>query len=144
MPPKWTPKADAKAKANVKSSGSSSRKKPALNKERALAQIVALTSDDDERMAISKKISWILRKGAERIAINVSDGWVKLTDILNCDLLDDMSDRTEAKLMTIVKESNDQKLRYEVKETSDGVLLRALRKSERKKPGASSANGKER
>jgi len=83
---------------------------------------------------MSKKISWILRKGAERIAINVTDGWVKLTDILNSDLLDDMSDRTEARLMTIVKESNDQKLRYEIKETSDGVLLRALRKAERKKP----------
>merc|ERR1719401_1870161 len=134
MPPKWTPKADAKAKANVKSSGSYSRKKPGLNKERALAQIVALTSDDDERTAISKKISWILRKGAERVAINVSDGWVKVTDILNCDLLDDMSDRTEAKLMTIVKESNVQKLRYEIKESSDGVLLRALSKAERKKP----------
>jgi cold shock CspA family protein len=132
-------KPNIKLKLNIKlktvpKKDSASRKKPALNKERALAQIVALTSDDDERTAMSKKISWILRKGAERIALPVNDGWVKLADILTCDLLEDMSDRTEARLMSIVKDSNEQKLRYEIKETSDGVLLRALSKAERKKP----------
>lgn len=154
--PKYVPKVDKEATAEVKevSEGKGKGKgkgkskntdaptrkpsAPVLNKAKALAQIVSLDENDDEREATSKKISWILRKGAPRVGITMEDGgWVKFSDLLNADLLEDVTDRSEEKLMSVIDESNSQKLRYELKDGPDGKLIRALKKEERKsKSGA--------
>lgn len=127
------PKADAKADPKPKMARP---KKPALNKEKALVQ-VQIDADDDERTAISKKISWILRKGADRIGIASytinKQSWYKLTDIMAAEIMDDVTEPSPEKFMELIKESNTQKLRYEIKEGSDGILLRALQKEERKR-----------
>jgi len=110
------------------------RKASALTKEKALAQINSLDPDDDEREAMSKKISWILRKGYSRIGIEGQHDWIKFDDLLNCDLLE-VPDKSAEKLMSVIDESNQQKLRYEIKETDNGKLIRALKKEERKSKG---------
>jgi len=104
-----------------------------LTTEKALKEIVALDPEDDWRESTSKKISWILRKGAARININIDrDGWVKVSDILNSDIMQDAIDKDLAKLMQVIEESNKQKLRYELKDSGDGKLIKALKKEDRK------------
>lgn len=129
-------KEGGKAKGKGKGGkGASPRKSSALTKEKALAQINSLDPDDDEREAMSKKISWILRKGYSRIGIEATHGdWIKFEDLLNCDLLE-VPDKSEEKLMSVIDESNQQKLRYEIKESDNGKLIRALKKEERKSKG---------
>merc|ERR1719426_226246 len=61
-----------------------------------------------------------------------SNGWSKVANILACDLMEDMTDRSEEKLMAIIEESNSQKKRYEIKDSDNGKLIRALKKDERK------------
>jgi len=142
-------KGEGKGKGKGKGAASNARKASVLTKAKALAQIISLTPDDDEREATSKKISWILRKGAARIGVAIDDnGWVKFSDLLNCDLLEDVPDRSEEKLMANIDESNAQKLRYELKDGpgDDGKLIRALKKEERKsksgaEPGAKPEGG---
>jgi len=129
---KMAPK-EGKGKGGGKASA---KKKPALTtKAKQVAQVAndtKLAATDDERTTMSKKISWILRKGAERIQVEIDpEGWVKLSDLMAQDLLD-MPDKTEDKLKSIIDESNAQKLRYETKEGPDGMLIRALTKKERK------------
>lgn len=168
MAPKWAPKVEAKPDAveEVKKEGKGSgkgkgggkeggkdggkdgkgrgkggpkRSKELLSKESALKEIVALDPTDDARESTSKKISWILRKGASRINIDIDkDGWVKLSDILNSDILQDAIEKDEAKLMHVIEESNKQKLRYELKDGADGKLIKALKKEDRKPKSESS------
>lgn len=128
-------KGEGKAKGEGKGGkgGKPVPKKGPLNKTRALQQIAALGPEDDERRATSKKISWILRRGADRVGIEIDgSGWVKMSDLLASEILDDMPERSEAKFMSIIEESNAQKLRYEMKTTSEGTFLRAFSKQERK------------
>merc|ERR1712070_1190030 len=67
------------------------------------------------------------------------DKWVKVIDLVNCDLMDDLEDRSEEKLLTIITESNEQKLRYELKDGADGKLIRALKREDRKAGGKAPA-----
>lgn len=124
----------AGAKAKGKGKGAASGRKGVLNKQQALAQITSLAPDDDEREATSKKISWILRKeNAPRIGINkTKDGWVKLTDLFAAEILEDVPDKSDAKLLSVIEDSNKMKLRYEFKETDDGKLIKAVKREDRK------------
>jgi len=121
-------------------------KKSALTKAQAMAQIPSITADDDEREATSKKISWILRKGAAKVNISMSsDGWCKFTDLCNAELLED-EDKTKAsedKIMSVIDESNKQKNRYECKDTDDGKLIRAIKREDRKSAEAAKSPAKE-
>lgn len=127
-------KEGGKAKGKGKGGKPPARKASALTKEKALAQINSLDPDDDEREAMSKKISWILRKGYSRIGIEGQQDWIKFDDLLNCDLLE-VPEKSEEKLMSVIEESNQQKLRYEIKQTDNGKMIRALKKEERKSKG---------
>merc|ERR1719316_1093000 len=114
------------------------KKKATLTKSKANLQVASdtkLSPEDDERTSMSKKISWILRKGAERINIEIDkEGWVKLSSLMKADILEDFPERTEEKLMACIEDSNSQKLRYETKKGPDGeTLVRAYSKLERKK-----------
>lgn len=81
---------------------------------------------DDSRTAISKSISAILRRDAKQIGLEIDDdGWVKLSDLLATDVMKGID---EAKLLTVVQESNTQKLRYELTTTEDGQAIRAINK----------------
>lgn len=145
MAPKAAEKAEAKVavegekkegeKGKGKGAAKDKPKKSALTKSQAMAQIPSITADDDEREATSKKISWILRKGAAKVNISMSsDGWCKFADLCNAELLED-EDKTKAsedKIMSVIDESNKQKNRYETKDTDDGKLIRAIKREDRK------------
>lgn len=100
------------------------------SKQRTLELIKSLEADDDERTEISKKISWILRHGAKKKYVKVDDdGWVKVSDLLRTEILEDIS---EERLMAVIVNSNAQKLRYKLKDTSEGHFIKAYSKTERK------------
>lgn len=101
------------------------------NKQRTLELIKSLESDDDERTALSKKISWILRHGTHKVNVKADpDGWVKMSDLAATEILEDVSKET---LMATIVDSNQQKLRYKLKEGPDGQWIKAYSKSERRK-----------
>jgi len=98
------------------------------SKLRTLELIKSLEADDDERTAISKKISWILRHGAQKVNIKADDeGWIKVSDLLETEILEEVSKDT---LMAVIVDSNAQKLRYKLKD--DCQYIKAYSKTERK------------
>eukprot|EP00747_Dinoflagellata_sp_TGD_P169647 gnl/TRDRNA2_/TRDRNA2_199154_c0_seq1.p1 gnl/TRDRNA2_/TRDRNA2_199154_c0~~gnl/TRDRNA2_/TRDRNA2_199154_c0_seq1.p1 ORF type:complete len:323 (-),score=86.48 gnl/TRDRNA2_/TRDRNA2_199154_c0_seq1:132-1100(-) len=118
-------------------------RKGKTSKQRLLEHVKGLDPDDDERTTISKKISWILRHGAKQAGVPMdSKGWVKIGDLLKCEILDDVEKET---LMSVIEASNDQKKRYELKETDDATLIKAYSKDARAKASkasnAASASG---
>jgi len=131
----------AKGKGNAKGKGKGGKPKPTQwNGDKDRGQPTQRKGDDDERASISKKISFVLRRGAANLGINVDkEGWIKFVDLLNCDLLADVPDRSEQKIMSVIDESNAQKLRYELKDGTgdEGKLIRAIAK-ERKEDSAPS------
>lgn len=109
------------------------------SKQRMLDQIRSLEDDDDERTQISKKISWILRHGARKVNIKtVEDGWVKVSDLMKVEILEEIPEQT---IKQVIAESNAQKLRYELKESPDGQLIKAISKSDRKSISIGNAIG---
>lgn len=111
----------------------STEAKPAKKtvKQRTLELISSLSDEDDERTAISKKLSWILRHGAKTVRCPIDeDGWVKFSDLLKAEIMEDVS---EDKLMNVIAESNLQKARYELKNGPDGRVIKAISKEQRKK-----------
>lgn len=99
-------------------------------KQRILEQVTSLSPEDDERAAASKKISWILRHGARKVALKPDEeGFVTVADLAKVEILDDLS---EEKLMALIEVSNAQKLRYEIKDSPEGKLIKALSKDARK------------
>eukprot|EP00969_Alexandrium_andersonii_P163773 7238622-Alexandrium_andersonii.AAC.1 len=79
-----------------------------MAKQRTLELIKSLEPDDDQRTGISKKVSWILRHGAQKVNVKMdAEGWVKVSDLLSCDILDDVTQET---LMAVIVDSNQQKL----------------------------------
>lgn len=101
------------------------------SKQRTLHLISSLDPDrDDERTAISKKISWILRRGAKVAGVKQDDeGWVTLPDLLEANILEGMD---KDSLMQVIVDSNGKKLRYELKESNNGDVIRAYTKADRK------------
>jgi len=101
-----------------------------MSKQRTLELIKSLEPDDDERTGISKKVSWILRHGAQKVNVKMdTEGWVKVDDLLSADILEDVSQET---LMAVIVDKNAQKLRYKLKETPEGMFVKAYSKTERK------------
>jgi len=121
------------AAAGQTGKGQEPRKSVPISKKRQLELITSLSSDDDERTAMSKKISWILRHGAKRIGVPVvelEDGnWVKLIDLVQAAC---MEDAPIEKVLDVIEQSNEQKYRYDLKETEDGKLIKAIQKYDRK------------
>mmetsp|Transcript_92513 Transcript_92513/g.160727 ORF Transcript_92513/g.160727 Transcript_92513/m.160727 type:complete len:557 (+) Transcript_92513:79-1749(+) len=101
--------------------------KAAREKERrTLEQMMSLKPNDDERTAISKKISWILRHGAKKVGAEIDEeGWVRVKDMLALDIFEGIM---EERLLSVVHESNAQKVRYELKHAEDGPAIKALSK----------------
>mmetsp|Transcript_22156 Transcript_22156/g.40755 ORF Transcript_22156/g.40755 Transcript_22156/m.40755 type:complete len:495 (-) Transcript_22156:104-1588(-) len=99
--------------------------------KKAIEQMIALKPSDDERTVISKKVSWVLRHGAKKAGIEIdADGWVKLQDLVNWELLAQVP---VERLESVIMESNEQKARYEFKDGEDGKYIRAVNKSARVK-----------
>lgn len=89
-----------------------------------------MSADDDERASISKKISWILRHGAKKVALIPDEsGWIKMADLLKVEILDGIA---EDRLMAIIADSNTQKRRYELKNAPDGQLIKAVSREKRR------------
>jgi len=83
--------------------------------------------EDDERTRISKTITWILRRGAKALEIDIdANGWVKIEDLKKGEGLGDVG---KAKLMQVINESNVDKARYQV--SDDQTKIRAFQKEER-------------
>lgn len=98
----------------------------------------ALKQDDHERVDLSKKLSWILRReyGARTLGLAHGEGgWVDVKDLLQMDIFEGVS---LEKFRQIVAESNVQKQRYELKEDEHGERIRACGK----KAPASTRDGK--
>merc|ERR1719498_1157708 len=90
------------------------------------------TPEEEEREAMSKKISWLLRRGAASVGLTLADGgWAKLSELMACSTFNEFADRSPAKFMAIIQESNQAKFRYEMKESDEGTLIRAYTKEER-------------
>lgn len=88
-----------------------------------LDYIDGMKHDDHARIEISKKISYILRRGAKALDVDMdADGWVKLEDLVMVDFVGAIS---MAKLLDVVEQSNKQKQRYELKEAPLGYFIRA-------------------
>lgn len=78
---------------------------------------------DDGRAEMSKKISWILRHGAKSMGLEMDEeGWIKISHLMELDLFARLP---EDAVLEVVNQSNEQKLRYELKEGPGGKLLRA-------------------
>merc|ERR550532_493806 len=94
---------------------------------------MSLKPGDDERTETSKRISWVLRHGAKRVNVEIdAEGWVRVEDPLACEILQGSG---EAKILSVIQESNAQKTRYELKDGPEGGrLIRAISKS-RRNPG---------
>jgi len=100
------------------------------SKQRSLKMIKSLDPDDDERTAISKKISWLLRHGAKPAGLKMSEeGWVAMDDLANAEILDGIDMDT---LMQVIINSNGIKLRYGLEDTAQGQFIKAYSKKERK------------
>jgi len=100
------------------------------SKQRSLKMIKSLDPDDDERTAISKKISWLLRHGAKPAGLKMNDeGWVAMDDLANAEILDGIDMDT---LMQVIINSNGIKLRYGLEDTAQGQFIKAYSKRERK------------
>jgi len=84
----------------------------------------ALKLDESKRIEISKRLSWVLRRGAKTSGLEIDDdGWVKVSDLPVADCLKGLS---VVKLLKVIEESNQQKYRYELKDDSRrGQLIRA-------------------
>jgi len=90
------------------------QRKDKVWKADVLTHLESMKQDDYDRIEVSKKLSWILRRGAKSISVDIdAEGWVRLRDLLHVDFLGHMS---EAKLINLVEQSNRQKRRYEMKE----------------------------
>lgn len=101
-----------------------------VNKQRTRPLTKSLDPDDDERTAISKKISWILRHGAKKVNVKQDENkWVKISDLCEAEVLKELDMST---IMQVIVDSNGKKLRYEIKEHPDGPYIRAYKKPERK------------
>jgi len=88
---------------------------------------MSLSPQDDERTAVSKKVSWILRHGAQKSGVEMNpEGWVMLEHLAGCEILEGVAVN---KLLRIIVESNQQKRRYEMREEPGGTLaVRAVGK----------------
>lgn len=110
-----------------KSDGAPKSSAPPMSKKRMLDKMTSLSlnADDDERTQMSKKISWVLRQGQSGIC--EPHAWAKVEDLLSLPVFDGMG---LDKLMAVVAESNQQKLRYETR--NGNTEIRAIPKNERK------------
>jgi len=100
------------------------------SKQRLMEQVSSLSADDDDRENASKRISWILRHGAKKCnLLTDKDDYVKLSDLAKVEIVDDIP---MEKLLEIINDSNTQKLRYELKDSADGKMIKALSKDQRK------------
>lgn len=83
---------------------------------------------DDDRIVLSKKLSYVLRHGARQLELQISDGgFVSVRELLAIGpLFGGVAPRA---LMQFVDESNLEKKRYELQEQPDGdYLIRAINK----------------
>lgn len=100
---------------------------PPARHPRKMEQRMSLSPQDDERTAVSKKVSWILRHGAQKSGVEMNpEGWVMLEHLAGCEILEGVAVN---KLLRIIVESNQQKRRYELREEPGGTLaIRAVGK----------------
>lgn len=113
-----------------------SKKSP---KDRLLLQIKSLDESDDERTSISKRVSWILRRGAATAGVRQDPRtkWVKFSDLCSCGILNEFS---EELIWQIIVDFNGKKLRYEISEDPGGPWLRAYKRDSKEgKPNETSA-----
>jgi len=96
-----------------------------------LDQLKSVEEGDHEQITMSKKLSWIFRKGACSFNIDMdSEGWVRLRDLIKLKFLNCPS---TTKFFEIVKRANSQKLRYQLKTVpfrhrDFAVFIRAISK----------------
>jgi len=104
--------------------------------------------DDDPRAALSKLISWVLRRGASQAGVEIdADGWVKFNDLCKNDLF---KEHTPESLWGVIVDFNGQLAsgkkegkapRYEIRENEDGRSIRAYSKEQRQALTDSSQGG---
>eukprot|EP00929_Paragymnodinium_shiwhaense_P108575 TRINITY_DN74893_c0_g1_i1.p1 TRINITY_DN74893_c0_g1~~TRINITY_DN74893_c0_g1_i1.p1 ORF type:complete len:424 (+),score=116.44 TRINITY_DN74893_c0_g1_i1:48-1319(+) len=103
---------------------------PHLSKRRTLELIHSLSASDDERTSCSKKLSWILRHGVDRLGLHADkEKWVALSEVLSTKVMDDVD---EQKVLDVIHESNSQKPRYEMRKIEGMTYIRAITKDERR------------
>lgn len=91
-----------------------------------LRHLSSLQQGDYERIETSKRLSWILRRGARSLHVAIDkDGWVKVADLLELDVL---NCRHAPKFLEMVTASNKQKRRYELKRVDEATFIRATGK----------------
>mmetsp|Transcript_81507 Transcript_81507/g.170467 ORF Transcript_81507/g.170467 Transcript_81507/m.170467 type:complete len:970 (-) Transcript_81507:267-3176(-) len=96
-------------------------------KVKVLQMLTEVEPDSDERIQHSKRLSYILRRGASSSGFDVDEnGWARVEDIIAADAMQGM---TMKKLLSLIEESNRQKFRYEIRnDPKRGKLIRATGK----------------
>jgi len=95
-------------------------------------QRMRVSVGDTERMVASKKISYILRHGQRNLEIPVDDdGWIKGTDLLTF-MTEPFDPKDIQTLLSFLRESNEDKIRYEIRGEDSIMEVRANRKATEK------------
>jgi len=106
-----------------------------------LEHLSSLKEGDYARIEMSKKLSWVLRRGAKSMRIPIDgEGWVRVNDLLKLKCLNCVN---AEKFYEVVQESNKQKPRYQLKPSEGSefeLLIRASRKKAAIKFGTPNAS----
>mmetsp|Transcript_59348 Transcript_59348/g.106718 ORF Transcript_59348/g.106718 Transcript_59348/m.106718 type:complete len:277 (+) Transcript_59348:75-905(+) len=86
----------------------------------AARHVRSLKPGDDRQTDLSKRLSWLLRRGAKELGCaspDDSEGWFAIEDLVKLELFADVD---VEELTEIAKASNTEKLRYDLREGRDG------------------------
>jgi uncharacterized protein YlaN (UPF0358 family) len=93
-----------------------------------LEEKIKILKSDDERTKLSKRLTFVVRRGADRYGVKKEDdGFMSLSEIIKLQIEDApvFEKVTEAQLWSLAKESNTDKKRYELKEDGNKKLIKA-------------------
>jgi len=118
------------AMPNVRWSWKDEAKKPTSSGTSVFTHIVKHDGGKNTHSEVSKKLSWILRRGAASMNVHMDgEGWVKVHDLLKLSVFNGIG---QQQFFKIVQAANTEKARYEIKGVGPGqpgVMIRASRGS---------------
>mmetsp|Transcript_25915 Transcript_25915/g.59871 ORF Transcript_25915/g.59871 Transcript_25915/m.59871 type:complete len:568 (+) Transcript_25915:101-1804(+) len=103
-------------------------KQPNPSKSSVFAHIVKHDGAKNTHAEVSKKLSWILRRGAAAMNLHMDiEGWVKVNDLLKLSIFNGLG---QQQFFAVIQAANTEKPRYEIKGVGPGqpgVMIRASR-----------------
>jgi hypothetical protein len=121
----WREKAGIQQPQEDDAAAKAAEARGADQKRDVLEFLEGLKQDDSERVDVSKKLSFILRRehGARSMGlVHGEGGWLLVKDLLQLEFLEGV---TRERFHELVAESNRQKKRYEIQDSERGERIRA-------------------